>query len=104
MTNTEIALSTMTQRNTSSGIRLLRGYELRIFSRAAVDLLPVRPASTLPSDGIDVTGLGSWPRGWDGFMGSTLSDMCYSPVNAEAQLALGIWLKTGNDPVLAKSG
>jgi hypothetical protein len=27
-------------------------------------------------------------------MGSTLSDMCYSPVNAEAQLALGIWLKT----------
>jgi hypothetical protein len=38
---------------------------------------------------MDVTGFGSWPSGWDEFIGSTLSDIYYSPVNVKAQSAFG---------------
>src|SRR5579883_2344993 len=86
MANTEKALRKMIERNVSSGIRLLRGRVRRIFSSAAMGLRAGRPVSTLASDGREATGLGSRSSGSGAFIGSKLSDICYSTIKRRCRL------------------
>src|SRR5271165_1530255 len=90
MAKTEIALRMMRNRKKASGRRLLAGRESLIFDRTERGIFACRSVSTLASVGIEVIGFDSSPKGFGGFIGSTLSDICYKFVNAPLAVATGL--------------
>lgn len=90
MAKTEMALSRMITPNTWSGMRLLPGREVRIFSRTAEAVCGRCQASILASEGMEVTGFGSWASGSREFIRSTLSDICYKGVKGSDQQRLAL--------------
>src|SRR5271167_809549 len=80
MANTDIALRRIITPNVASGIRLLRGLVFRIFCSAAAAIPGSRRLFTWARGGIEVIGFWSSPSGSGGFMGSTLSGICYRSI------------------------